>query len=104
MSKRAGMSLKRLQRKRKNRSLALHKERVAYLEGNPPPRGYNKVTGQPVWTDGVKSLFPSRATGKLACNSPSREHDWVLSKGKTFHRCSHCKISTYHHQPAVAAA
>ena len=90
---RANKSLKRLQRKRKNSAKALHKQREAYLRGEAPRT--NSFGIAIPWKDGVKSLFPSRATGKLACSSLSRQHDWELSKGKTFYRCQHCKISTY---------
>ena len=94
-SKRANKVLKRLQRKRKSSARSLYKERIAYVNGDVPPKGYNKLTGRPVWSDGVKSIFPTHATGKLSCSSPSRAHDFVLSRGGMFYRCSFCRISTY---------
>jgi len=88
-------------KKQKNRIMRakrLSRERMKYLKaGMPKNKGFD-VASQPIqWMQGVKDAFPTHATGKLRCSHSSGEHQWDLSKGKTFYRCKSCNISTYNH-------
>ena len=95
----------RAQKQRVQRAKRLQRERMSYLnKGMPENKGFSKQgDGSPIpWMQGVKDVFHSHTTPKLACSHVSGNHQWVLSRGKMFHRCSSCRISTYHHPEKVA--